>query len=153
LNSKALSKCVSCRKFEPPKFRNFREKKVWFWFGTVSLVYDKLMQVQFIWQGINSKIEGTENTVQTIHGVRANEVRLHFFIFFIYFITVAIVGPNGVGKSTLLKLLTGDLEPVCTFMYKLFHFSVCFQNYTSEKIEVLQIILGLSWSWSYGSWI
>lgn len=25
---------------------------------------------------------------------------------------VAIVGPNGVGKSTFLKLLTGDLEPV-----------------------------------------
>lgn len=24
---------------------------------------------------------------------------------------VAIVGPNGVGKSTFLKLLTGDLEP------------------------------------------
>ena len=26
---------------------------------------------------------------------------------------VAIVGPNGVGKSTLIKLLTGDLTPVC----------------------------------------
>lgn len=25
---------------------------------------------------------------------------------------VAIVGPNGVGKSTFLKLLTGDLEPL-----------------------------------------
>lgn len=25
---------------------------------------------------------------------------------------VAIVGPNGVGKSTLLKLLIGELEPV-----------------------------------------
>ena len=25
---------------------------------------------------------------------------------------VAIVGPNGVGKSTLIKLLVGDLEPV-----------------------------------------
>lgn len=24
---------------------------------------------------------------------------------------VAIVGPNGVGKSTFLKLLTGDIEP------------------------------------------
>lgn len=24
---------------------------------------------------------------------------------------VAIVGPNGVGKSTFLKLLTGDLQP------------------------------------------
>lgn len=28
------------------------------------------------------------------------------------FFAVAIVGPNGVGKSTLLKLLTGDLQPV-----------------------------------------
>jgi len=27
-------------------------------------------------------------------------------------VTVAIVGPNGVGKSTLLKLLIGELEPV-----------------------------------------
>ena len=26
---------------------------------------------------------------------------------------VAIVGPNGVGKSTLIKLLVGDLTPVC----------------------------------------
>lgn len=25
---------------------------------------------------------------------------------------IAIVGPNGVGKSTFLKLLTGDLQPV-----------------------------------------
>lgn len=25
---------------------------------------------------------------------------------------VAIVGPNGVGKSTFLKLLTGDLQPL-----------------------------------------
>ena len=25
---------------------------------------------------------------------------------------VAIVGPNGTGKSTLLKLMTGDLEPL-----------------------------------------
>lgn len=24
---------------------------------------------------------------------------------------IAIVGPNGVGKSTFLKLLTGDIEP------------------------------------------
>jgi len=28
------------------------------------------------------------------------------------YIVVAIVGPNGVGKSTLLKLLIGELEPV-----------------------------------------
>jgi len=27
-------------------------------------------------------------------------------------VVVAIVGPNGVGKSTLLKLLIGELEPV-----------------------------------------
>jgi hypothetical protein len=27
----------SFRKFEPPKTRNFREKKIWFWPGTVSL--------------------------------------------------------------------------------------------------------------------
>jgi ATP-binding cassette subfamily F protein 1 len=26
---------------------------------------------------------------------------------------VAIVGPNGVGKSTFLKLLTSDLQPQC----------------------------------------
>lgn len=25
---------------------------------------------------------------------------------------IAIVGPNGVGKSTFLKLLTGELEPL-----------------------------------------
>lgn len=25
---------------------------------------------------------------------------------------IAIVGPNGVGKSTFLKLLTGDLQPI-----------------------------------------
>lgn len=25
---------------------------------------------------------------------------------------IAIVGPNGVGKSTFLKLLTGDLQPL-----------------------------------------
>lgn len=25
---------------------------------------------------------------------------------------IAIVGPNGVGKSTFLKLLIGDLEPI-----------------------------------------
>jgi len=27
-------------------------------------------------------------------------------------VAVAIVGPNGVGKSTLLKLLIGELDPV-----------------------------------------
>lgn len=31
---------------------------------------------------------------------------------------VAIVGPNGVGKSTFLKLLTGDLEPTVGEMRK-----------------------------------
>ncbi|GJM76334.1 hypothetical protein HMSSN036_85500 [Paenibacillus macerans] len=25
--------------------------------------------------------------------------------------TVALIGPNGIGKSTLLKMLTGDLKP------------------------------------------
>ena len=28
------------------------------------------------------------------------------------YVAVAIVGPNGVGKSTLLKLLIGELDPV-----------------------------------------
>jgi len=33
---------------------------------------------------------------------------------------VAIVGPNGVGKSTLIKLLVGDLTPVSSqFMLRL----------------------------------
>jgi len=35
-------------------------------------------------------------------------------------VTVAIVGPNGVGKSTLLKLLIGELEPVSVLPYMYF---------------------------------
>jgi len=36
------------------------------------------------------------------------------------YITVAIVGPNGVGKSTFLKLITGVIDPVsvtCVYNY------------------------------------
>ena len=32
---------------------------------------------------------------------------------FNYLNSVAVVGPNGVGKSTFLNLLSGKLEPVC----------------------------------------
>lgn len=32
---------------------------------------------------------------------------------------IAIVGPNGVGKSTLLKLLYGKLEPVMLLPYQI----------------------------------
>ena len=32
--------CSSYRKFEPPRSRKFREKKIWFWPGTVSLRFD-----------------------------------------------------------------------------------------------------------------
>jgi len=38
-----VNMCSSYRKFEPPKFYNFREKKVRFWPRTVSLRYDKLL--------------------------------------------------------------------------------------------------------------
>ena len=48
-----------------------------------------------------------------------------------YSVIVAIVGPNGVGKSTFLKLLTGDLEPV-SFPIML--------NY-------------ISWIWKYGKYL
>ena len=35
-------------------------------------------------------------------------------------LTVAIVGPNGVGKSTFLKMLTGEIEPVSFGFFFLF---------------------------------
>lgn len=42
---------------------------------------------------------------------------------FIFSVSVCIVGPNGVGKSTLLLLLTGKLNPVSTcYLYKVFIF-------------------------------
>ena len=33
-------------------------------------------------------------------------------VIIVFLSSVAIVGPNGVGKSTFLKLLIGELEPV-----------------------------------------
>jgi len=41
---------------------------------------------------------------------------------------VAIVGPNGVGKSTFLKLLTGDLQPSIGEMRKN-HRMVCIHTH------------------------
>lgn len=35
-------------------------------------------------------------------------------------LTVAIVGPNGVGKSTLLHLLTGELTPVRVIILRVY---------------------------------
>ena len=35
---------------------------------------------------------------------------------------IAIVGPNGVGKSTLLKLLYGKLEPVMLLPYQIYQY-------------------------------
>jgi len=32
--------CLSYRKFESLRFRNFKKKKIWFWPRTVSLLYD-----------------------------------------------------------------------------------------------------------------
>lgn len=37
--------------------------------------------------------------------------------FSLFLLLVAIVGPNGVGKSTFLKLLKEELEPVSIFVY------------------------------------
>ena len=39
--------CSSYRKFEPPRSRNFREKKIRFWPGTVSLRYDNWCTVKW----------------------------------------------------------------------------------------------------------
>ena len=36
---------------------------------------------------------------------------------FIWFFAVAIVGPNGVGKSTFLKMITGKVDLVSVFLF------------------------------------
>lgn len=64
---------------------------------------------------------------------------------------VAIVGPNGVGKSTFLKLLTGDLEPqqgevkknhrlvTQLFMYYLLHCYIILFLVFSELVDLTNI--------------
>jgi ATPase subunit of ABC transporter with duplicated ATPase domains len=47
---------------------------------------------------------------------------------------IAIVGPNGVGKSTLLKLLYGKLEPVALLL----NFSYTHPTFSwKEKCDVI----------------
>lgn len=41
-------------------------------------------------------------------------------LFVLFSVLVAIVGNNGVGKSTFLKLLIGELEPVGIFIFKIY---------------------------------
>ena len=45
------------------------------------------------------------------------------------YITVAIVGPNGVGKSTFLKLITGVIDPVS---------AMCFYNYIHPLVNLVK---------------
>ena len=53
----------------------------------------------------------TEFTNNLTFKVSSYQVKNAGIVHWCYF-AVAIVGPNGVGKSTLLKMLTGDLQPV-----------------------------------------
>lgn len=46
---------------------------------------------------------------------------------------VAIVGPNGVGKSTLLKLLVGKLEPVRLLISK----ALCDFRLKANKLDIV----------------
>ena len=45
------------------------------------------------------------------------------------YITVAIVGPNGVGKSTFLKLITGVIDPVSV---------MCFYTYIRPLVNLVK---------------
>lgn len=46
-----------------------------------------------------------------------------------FLLLVAIVGPNGVGKSTFLKLLKEELEPVSIFLFIfILNKFQCFEN-------------------------
>ena len=46
-------------------------------------------------------------------------------------VAVAIVGPNGVGKSTLLKLLMADIEPVSVSLLMLLILPRAIECFTS----------------------
>lgn len=50
---------------------------------------------------------------------------------FFFLPPVCIVGPNGVGKSTLLLLLTGRINPVC------------FQIYTDDHLQMFVLMCDL----------
>lgn len=49
---------------------------------------------------------------------------------------IAIVGPNGVGKSTLLKLLAGKIEPVSRNFSLLLQFLLAVNPYTLQSFQI-----------------
>ncbi len=71
-----------------------RSKKLDFEFGTQNRSPNKLVEIQSVTKGYNNK-----NLFENLDLIISQKTRL------------AIMGENGCGKSTLIKILTGQLEP------------------------------------------
>lgn len=52
---------------------------------------------------------------------------------------IALIGPNGVGKSTLLKLIAGDIEPTEGVMRRSAHVKVgWYHQHFMEQLDMNQ---------------
>ena len=67
-------------------------------------------------------VNNTLNSNVSDYNIVQEFFRLTICCYFLSFfsVLVAIVGNNGVGKSTFLKLLIGELEPVGIFIFKIY---------------------------------
>lgn len=59
--------------------------------------------------------------------------------------SIAIVGPNGIGKTTLLKTLVGELQPLAGSIHKGTNVSVAFYEQEQQQLNLNKTVLHEIW--------